>query len=178
IPTQPRLKPFSRALGTPENVWQSRAANPPGHKLVADVDIADGHLALHNLDLKVPEGGAWLSFERVFNNQNNELRPLGIGWTHSWDAFVLEEDAGRYTVVVGGQSYEFPVCTVSRDQTTGKPFTVQDCVTDKDHGGQMKVSITNAAANSAGQLFKFEFIREGDRAIYVFDRPAQRDERE
>ncbi len=175
-PQLPQIKPFSRGLGSPVNIWQNRAASPPGHEMVADVDVADGHLALRYEDLKVPEGGSTVRFERIFNNQDNDATPLGIGWTHSYDAFVLEEAAGRYTAVVAGQSYEFPSCTVKRLGGNDLPTEVKDCLTNKAHGGTLEVTITTLPDGRQG--YNFKFTHQGDRFVWFFSQPAQHDDRD
>jgi RHS repeat-associated protein len=169
-PTDPPLKPFARVLGMPKGVKHSQAANPPGQELVAGVTLTDGHLALDYVDMKVPDGGSLLRFQRFFNNQNNEIRPLGLGWSHNYEAEILEEKAGRYTAIIGGQSYDFSSCTVERG-ADGKPTNISACKTDNNHGGLLEVA-------TGGGNYSFAFTRPGDRVRYVFNRLSDNDQLE
>ncbi|MBS2023439.1 MAG: Ig-like domain-containing protein, partial [Deltaproteobacteria bacterium] len=167
-PTEPRLKPFSRSLGRPQHQLESQAVSPPGHPLAAGIDITDGHLSRIWVDLQVPEGGGKLAFARAYNNQNNEIHTMGLGWWHNFEGQVLEERGGRYTVLLGGQGYEFSKCETTRDENL-LVTDVSGCQSNKDHGGKLDVTV------QGGVSYTFVFTRGTDGVKFTFDRPMQFD---
>jgi len=135
------------ALGMPRGRYQGAHARAPGQEDVAGVNLADGHVSLRHEDLVVPEYGSTVRFSRTYDNGDNEVGPLGIGWRHSYEAFVHEEYLGRYAMVLEGQSYDFPRCDTV-DSATG---AFSSCRTDNAHGGELSATVTN------GQLPVIEF---------------------
>lgn len=122
-------------LGEPVGRYTFVNARAAGQTVVQGVNLAGGHVRMTHEDFSIPHLGEVLQFARTFNNQNNVVTALGTGWAHNYDGFVLEEELGRYTVVLSGQSYDFPSCgTVDPEHRTAS-----DCHSDKSHGGKLVV---------------------------------------
>ncbi|QSQ26563.1 hypothetical protein JY651_17225 [Pyxidicoccus parkwayensis] len=122
-------------LGEPVGRYTFVNARAAGQTVVQGVNLAGGHLRMTHEDFSIPHLGEVLQFARTFNNQNNVVTALGTGWSHNYDGFVLEEELGRYTVVLSGQSYDFPSC----DTVNPELRTASDCHSDKSHGGTLVV---------------------------------------
>jgi RHS repeat-associated protein len=65
-------------------------ARPPGHTVVAGVDIASGNLGITEVDVpEIPNRGLSLSFTRSYNTaQSNKLGPIGFGWEHNFQVLL------------------------------------------------------------------------------------------
>jgi len=124
------------ALGNPRGHYQGTHARAPGQESIGGVNLADGHLSLRHEDFAVPEFGSTVRFARSYDNGDNEVGPLGVGWHHSFEGYVHEEYPGRYSMVLEGQSYDFPLCSTV-DLATG---SARNCVTDNSHGGTLSVT--------------------------------------
>jgi hypothetical protein len=157
-----QLKPIK--LGRPVGGFDGANARAPGQAQVGGVNLADGHLSVRHEDFSVPEYASRVGFSRTYNNQDNEIGTLGIGWRHSFEGYVLEETVGRYTMVLEGQSYDFPSCQTVDVQAR----TASGCVTDQAHGGSLTVSAPRADG-SPDILFQ---AANGNR--YRFDRASKK----
>ncbi|MCY1003404.1 DUF6531 domain-containing protein [Myxococcus sp. MISCRS1] len=144
--------PVKMALGEPVGRYSFVNARAAGQSVVENVNLAGGHLSVTHEDFSVPHLAESVSFSRTFNNQRNEMTPLGVGWSHAYEGFVVEEELGRYIVVLSGQSYDFPRCeTVLRQDQSAS-----DCRTDKSHGGSLTVTRAGAEfVTPQGMVFRF-----------------------
>ncbi len=147
------------ALGRPKSEFQGAHVRAPGQPDAAGVNLADGHVSLEEEDLSLPELGHRVSFTRHYDNQWNEQTPLGAGWAHGFDGFVVQETVGRYVVVLAGQAYAFPKCVVDPAQNASS------CTTDKSHGATLTVTKTNGSWDVAfttvdGVRYKFDELSE------------------
>jgi hypothetical protein len=118
--------------------------------------VADGHLSFEHEDMAARQFNEMVRFARVYDNHNKDPSPLGVGWTHNWDGFIVEERPGRYAVVKGGQARPFPRCTLNEDHSYA-------CTTDNGHGGKLHV------ANPTARLPSFTYTNEVG-AVHRFDR--------
>jgi large repetitive protein len=134
--TEPRQQRTERALGKPKGLDVPVNAKAMNQPRLGDLNLADGHLSFDHTDFSLPEFSGQVGFVRTYNNQLNEWSPLGLGWTHGWLGYVQEEALGRYSVVIGGQSYDFPSCA----QVDADSDVADKCVTDRAHGGQLTVA--------------------------------------
>ncbi|HYO70821.1 MAG TPA: DUF6531 domain-containing protein, partial [Archangium sp.] len=124
-----------RDLGKVKGTFTGVNARARAQDTVAGVNVADGHLSFSHTDFSVPQGTGNVSFSRTYNNQNNLVTPMGLGWTHNHDGWVMEEEyQHRYVVVVGGQAYPFPKCVAE-----SKPSTKATCSPDKSHNNILVV---------------------------------------
>jgi RHS repeat-associated protein len=155
--------PRTLKLGRPVGGFAGANARAPGQAEVGGVNLADGHLSIRHQDFSVPEFASRVGFSRTYNNQDNEVGTLGIGWRHNYESYVLEETVGRYAMVLAGQSYDFPQCS----QVDLEKKTAAGCATDHAHGGSLTVSAR--ADGSPDVLFQ---AANGDR--YRFDRPSKK----
>jgi RHS repeat-associated protein len=146
-------------LGNPRGEFLGTNAAPAGHETLGGVDVADGHVSFEEEDFSLPEYTSRVRFARAYNNLDNEPGPMGAGWRHSFEGYVHEEVLGRYTVVLGGQSYEFRSCTT----TNKEDRTAKDCVTDNSHGGRLEVTRQTGKAAVAKLTTAYGMT-------YVFDR--------
>ena len=129
---------------------------------MAGINVADLHLSFTHTDFSVPQLAEVVSFSRTYVNQNDLPSPLGVGWRHNLDGFVLEEQLGRYVVNVGSQAWGFIKCTtVDREAQTAS-----GCMTDKTHGMELEVT---------GDSVKLT-TEQGH--VYRFDRPAVKRDKE
>ncbi len=145
--------PMKRVLGEPVGRYTFVNAMAAGQTVFQGVNLAGGHLRVTHEDFSVPHLAETVSFSRTFNNQNNEVSPLGVGWTHDYEGFVVEEELGRYIVVLNGQSYDFPVCATVNQAG----FAASDCSTDKSHGGRLTVDVEGAEfTTSTGMVYRFK----------------------
>ncbi|MFY1827969.1 RHS repeat-associated core domain-containing protein [Myxococcus fulvus] len=144
--------PVKMALGEPVGRYTFVNARAAGQSVVENVNLAGGHLSVTHEDFSVPHLAETVSFSRTFNNQSNEMTPLGVGWSHAYEGFVVEEELGRYIVVLAGQSYDFPRCeTVAREDQSAS-----DCRTDKSHGGRLTVTRAGAEfVTPRGMVYRF-----------------------
>ncbi|MCP3060238.1 DUF6531 domain-containing protein [Myxococcus sp. K38C18041901] len=146
-------KPMKQVLGEPVGRYTFVNAMAAGQTVFQGVNLAGGHLRVTHEDFSVPHLAEAVSFSRTFNNQNNEVSPLGVGWTHDYEGFVVEEELGRYIVVLNGQSYDFPVCATVNQAG----FAASDCSTDKSHGGRLTVDVDGAEfTTSTGMVYRFK----------------------
>ncbi|KFE70050.1 polymorphic toxin-type HINT domain-containing protein [Hyalangium minutum] len=157
----PRARQVER-LGTPKGRFQGLNAQAPGQEAVAGINVADLHLALTHTDFAVPQLAGEVSFSRTYANQNDLPSPMGVGWRHELDGFVLEESLGRYVVNLGGQAWGFIRCTTVDEEAQ----TASGCMTDKTHGMSLKV-------DSEGVQLTTE---QG--SVYRFNRPAVKRDQE
>ncbi|WP_426745922.1 RHS repeat-associated core domain-containing protein [Myxococcus faecalis] len=125
-------------LGEPVGRYTFVNARAPGQSKVEGINLAGGNLALSYEDFSIPQFGESVRFVRTYNNQNNVTGPTGTGWMHNYEGFVFEESLGRYTVVLGGQSYDFPDC----ETIDPVERTAEGCRTDTAHGGRLRVGVT------------------------------------
>ncbi|RKH13284.1 hypothetical protein D7X74_22150 [Corallococcus sp. CA047B] len=152
--------PSVTALGRPQGRFAPVNTFAAGQTQVQGVNLADGHLSFAHEDFTLPQFREQVRFVRTFNNQSSLVTPLGLGWSHNYEGFVFEEKVGRYTVVLGGQSYDFPTC----GQVDDVERTASDCAPDKTHGGDLSVGIRTAQdgtpaveyTTTDGSVFLFE----------------------
>ncbi|NTX62301.1 hypothetical protein HUA74_16725 [Myxococcus sp. CA051A] len=147
------VRPVKQVLGEPVGRYAFVNARAAGQTVVQGVNLAGGHLSVTHEDFSVPQLTETVSFSRTFNNQNNEVSALGVGWSHSYEGFVMEEELGRYVVVLNGQSYDFPSCT-----TVDPAFSsASNCKTDKSHGGSLTVDLEGAEFRTeTGMVYRFK----------------------
>ncbi|HYH99709.1 RHS repeat-associated core domain-containing protein [Hyalangium sp.] len=161
IESPPRGRQVER-LGRPKGRFQGLHAQAPGQQAVAGINVADLHLGFTHTDFAVPQLAEVVSFSRTYVNQNDLPSPLGVGWRHGLDGFVLEEQLGRYVVNLGSQAWGFLRCaTVDQGAQTAS-----QCVTDKTHGMELEV-------DGEGVKLTTEQGR-----VYRFDRPAVKRDKE
>ncbi len=143
-------------LGIPRGSFSGSHAAAPGQERVGGVDLADGHLSFEHEDMAARQLNEVVRFARVYDNQNKDPSPLGVGWTHNWDGYVVEETPGRYAVAIGGQARPFPSCVLN---DSDQSYT---CKTDNGHGGKLQVGSSTAAQPSfvytseAGVVHRFD----------------------
>ncbi|MBI5548736.1 MAG: hypothetical protein HY901_33050, partial [Deltaproteobacteria bacterium] len=173
-PTSPvGAKKQTRKLGRAVGAYEGVNAAAPGQDTVAGVNLNDGHLSFAHADMAVAQNADTVSFVRTYNNQSNEPGPLGVGWRHNWEGFVVEESDHRYSVVLGGQAQPFPSCVGpdagTPDPDGGMPDTgpgVTNCTDDGTHGSRLQ--ITGAADKASIELMTAYGMR------YRFDRVGMR----
>lgn len=78
-----------------------RDALPVGHANAENVDLFDGHLTLSSTDFTMPARGKKIEFTRSYSSNNFERSPLGDGWTHQYNSYVVDGGCGTYFVVGG-----------------------------------------------------------------------------
>jgi hypothetical protein len=162
---------------TPKGRSESASNDSPGHTVVANVDVADGRLVRGYVDTILPEKPTTRSFARFYNNQNNVTGPLGTGWRHNLEGYILEDVPGRYAVFVDGSERVFEKCTLDIPNQGAIPEEtkingIADCKTDKTHGG--KLSLT-AASDDGGRTYKtFNAKYETEDGVaFFFDRLSE-----
>jgi RHS repeat-associated protein len=161
-PERPYAERSNRALGRPKGLFQGLHARAPGQEQVAGINLASLHLSFTHTDFSVPQFAETVSFSRTYDNQNDLPSPLGVGWGHGYDGFVVEEELGRYVVGLAGQAWGFPRCeVVDREERTAR-----QCSTDKTHGMELEV-------DEEGVELTTEYG-----SVYRFDRPAVKRDRE
>lgn len=161
IESPPRGRQVER-LGKPKGRFQGLTAQAPGQQAVAGINVADLHLSFTHTDFTVPQFAEAVSFSRTYVNQSDLPSPMGVGWRHGLDGFVLEEQLGRYVVVLGSQAWGFLRCATVDPEAQ----TASGCVTDKTHGMELE-------ADGEG----VEVTTEQGR-VYRFDRPAVKRDKE
>ncbi|NRD50691.1 DUF6531 domain-containing protein, partial [Corallococcus exiguus] len=161
----PEPRHLVQTLGKPRGTFEGAHARAPGQLSVQGINVADGHLSFEHEDFAVPQLAEVVRFARTYDNQSNLISPTGVGWTNNYDGYVQEERLGRYTVVIAGQAYDFPICT----NATLMPF---ECQTDRAHG--MKLTVEQSGGRTVA------IVRTPEGFVYEFGRKAQaskRDER-
>ncbi len=89
--------------GTIVSEFRSRDTLPVGHVIVKGVDLFDGHLSLARDDMSLPGHGPALDLSRNYSsNAGDEPGPLGVGWSHSYDAKIVVTPCGD-VIVIGGE---------------------------------------------------------------------------
>lgn len=159
---KPRLEHDSKRLGDPLGRFQGLSAQAPGQQSVAGIGLADLRLSFTHTDFSVPQYAESVSFSRTYSNQNDIPSPLGVGWSHAHEGFVVEEQLGRYAMVLGGQAWGFNECL----QVNPASQTASDCKTDKTHGMALEV-------DGLGVKVTTEYGH-----VYRFDRPAVKRDKE
>jgi RHS repeat-associated protein len=156
-----------RDLGKSKGTFTGVNARARAQDTVAGVNVADGHLSFSHTDFSVPQGTGNVSFSRTYNNQNNLVTPMGLGWTHNHDGWVLEEEyQHRYVVVVGGQAYPFPKC-----EAESRPSTKATCSPDKSHNNILVVDapLPDPTVPEASQPKPFIEMRTQEGWTYRFE---------
>ncbi|NBD08507.1 RHS repeat-associated core domain-containing protein [Corallococcus silvisoli] len=165
------------ALGKPEGSYNAANARAVGQASVSGVSASDGHLSFSHEDFSVPFLNGAFGFSRTYNNQDNELAPLGLGWRHNFEGFVREERFGRYVVVVNGQAYGFPGCVTPPSSEPASRGNASACTTDNTHGFTLTVDAPVAASEGDTVVLttprgeRFEFNR---RAMGPWDEGKRR----
>ncbi|ABS26527.1 CARDB domain-containing protein [Anaeromyxobacter sp. Fw109-5] len=171
-----KADPYAQAhdvnLGKAVGAYQGANARAPGQAGIGGVNVADGHLSFRHEDFSLPELAGTVRFARTYNNQDNEIGTLGIGWRHNFEAYVVEESLGRYTMVLEGQSYDFPACTV-REEPDGRRSAVE-CRTDNAHGGTLTVAERPETDPQAPKHIPDVLFTAPNGERYRFDRYSQR----
>lgn len=158
-------------LGKAVGVYQGANGRAPGQADLGGVNVADGHVAVRHEDFSLPEFAGRVRFERTYNNQDNEIGTLGTGWRHNFEAYVVEEALGRYTMVLEGQSYDFPTCKTS--ELNGQK-SATDCTTDNAHGGKLSVQERPEADPKAPRHVPDVVFEAPNGVRYRFDRYSQK----
>ncbi|XXF81065.1 RHS repeat-associated core domain-containing protein [Myxococcaceae bacterium GXIMD 01537] len=163
-PEAPTVVPRVEVLGRTEGTYEGFHAMARGQETVAGVNLADGHLSFTHTDFSVPYYAGTFAFSRTYNNQNNQPTPLGLGWMHSLDGWVFEEEPqGRYTAVLSGQTYAFPQC----EPIDGSETRVR-CTGDRAHGHVLVVEapVRASPTDSAPPVFIEMTSPDGSRARF------------
>ncbi|MBJ6764140.1 hypothetical protein JGU66_25480 [Myxococcaceae bacterium JPH2] len=169
-PIGPNKERIVSGLGRPLGSFTSSNAVPVGQPTLNGVNLASGLLSLTHEDFSVPFLAGSMGFTRTYNNQSNEVRPLGVGWTHNYEGWVREEEVGRYLVVINGQGFAFPECT--KDLRPGHLGSVTSCKTDNSHGHELTVDAPLEMPDGEERADKVVFTTStGER--FEFNRPAQ-----
>ncbi|MCY1022376.1 RHS repeat-associated core domain-containing protein [Pyxidicoccus sp. MSG2] len=159
-------------LGRPQGSLNGANARAVGQETVAGVNVADGHLSFEHVDFALPFLKGEFAFKRVYNNQDNFPTPLGVGWRHNFDGWLLEERVGRYIAVVGGQGFVFPDCAAEPKDSSlyGNTAGTDPCKeTDGAHGFELRVE---APMDSSGASDRLTLKTEGG-WTFEFNRPAK-----
>ncbi|WP_415829494.1 RHS repeat-associated core domain-containing protein [Corallococcus exiguus] len=159
--SQPEPRRLVRTLGRPRGTFEGLNARAPGQLTVKGINVADGHLSFEHEDFAVPQLAEAVRFARSYNNQSSLVSTTGVGWTNNYDGLVQEERLGRYSVVIAGQAYDFPVCANVVRETR----MAQGCVTDRSHGMQLDMK------EKAGQTVVVVTTAEG--FVYEFGTRAK-----
>ncbi|MCE9670034.1 DUF6531 domain-containing protein [Myxococcus stipitatus] len=157
---EPEPRHLVQTLGRPKGYFEGLHARAPGQLTVQGINVADGHLSFEHEDFAVPQLAEVVRFARTYNNQSGLVSSVGVGWVHNYDGFVQEEKLGRYTVVVAGQSYDFPACVVPE----GTRVTTS-CSTDRSHG--LTLDIEERDGRSLAR------VRTAEGAVFEFGTPAR-----
>ena len=78
-----------------------------GHAMEENVDLYDGHLAFSVNEINIKDRGPALNFSRSYSSNNTNRGTLGIGWSHNYDAHVINAGCGTYVVSAGGSGGKF-----------------------------------------------------------------------
>ncbi|ATB38886.1 hypothetical protein CYFUS_004323 [Cystobacter fuscus] len=174
---KPRVLTREYKLGNPLGTFTGVNAAARAQQTVAGVNVADGHLSFTHTDFSVPNGARTIGFSRTYNNQNNLLSPMGLGWSHNYDGWVLEEKyQHRYVVVLGGQAYPFPGCVAA--DLEGMPERVK-CFADTSHNNVLFVNapLSGLSATNAPSAPARIEMRTAQGQLFLFTQPAQREEK-
>lgn len=131
----PEPRRLVQRLGRPRGSFEGANARAPGQATIQGINVADGHLAFEHEDFAVPQMAEVVRFARTYNNQSSRVGPTGVGWTHSYEGYVQEEELGRYTVVLVGQAFDVPLCGAIDEEAS----TAAECATDRSHGLDVKL---------------------------------------
>ncbi len=172
-PVEPHTERLVMALGRPEGSYNGANARAVGQEVVAGVNVTDGHLGFEHIDFEVPFLNGAFAFKRIYNNQNNQPTHLGLGWTHNFDGWVLEEKIGRYVVVIGGQGFAFPKCEKDPNPALeGNATCMQPGMTDKTHAFTLTVDAPLELPDGAQPDDKV-ILKTPDGWTFEFNRPVK-----
>ncbi|MDP2345518.1 MAG: DNRLRE domain-containing protein [Deltaproteobacteria bacterium] len=161
-------KAVSVAIGRPRGRIESRAARAPGHEMFHGVDVVDGHLSFSDVDMSVPERGSQVTFARSYNNQNQEVSSVGLGWHHNHEGFIVEERSGRYSVVAAGQQLTFPACVLGAANGPTPPPCLSDqsmdatLVVQEGFGGSLRAEVEDHATGRHLRFHQASVIKQRD----------------
>ncbi|MGH8546899.1 MAG: DUF6531 domain-containing protein, partial [Gammaproteobacteria bacterium] len=82
------------------------SANPSG-TFADPVNTATGNYIFQRTDLAVPGRGLSVLLTRTYNSLDSYAGPLGQGWTHTYNAFLIEHSNGSVTIKGGDGRQEF-----------------------------------------------------------------------
>ncbi|PZR03691.1 MAG: hypothetical protein DI536_35635, partial [Archangium gephyra] len=114
--------PRARAEAHDSYVWAQPEAGP--------VSVVTGRLAFSHTDLSLPLAPSSLTFTRHYNNQNNLVGSLGIGWRHAYEGVIVMESARRFVAVIGLQAWQFTNCNFEASTSS--------CTNDGTHGSTLQ----------------------------------------
>lgn len=103
------------------------------HTVSDPVNTATGNFAHHHDDLKIDARGLDLLFSRTYNSQDEYLGPLGYGWTHSYNIFLINRRDG--SVLIKWHDGHSEVFIENVDGTYQSPTGVFSTLTDNNQGG-------------------------------------------
>ncbi|HYH95020.1 RHS repeat-associated core domain-containing protein [Hyalangium sp.] len=140
-------------LGHPKGNFQGLHVDAQGQESLMGINLASLSLSFSHTDFKVPQFAKAMSFSRSYDNQSDLISPLGVGWSHSYDGFVVEEELGRYVAVLRGQAWSFLKCA----QRNPEAQTASQCETDKSHGMELEVDEQGVHLKSPdGEEYRFD----------------------
>ena len=141
-----------RRLGAPQGRFQGMHTQAAGQESVEGINLASLSLSFTHTDFVVPQYAGTMSFSRTYNNQNDRPSDMGLGWSHGYDGFVIEEKLGRYAVVLGGQSWGVLHC----DQVDRPRRTARQCKPDQTHSMELEVDEQGVKVTAQGHVYRFD----------------------
>ncbi len=91
--------------GTIDHEIEENETYPVAHTIIKGVDIWDGHLTMSSQDINVPGRGLDLQFTRTYSSAgNSSLGVVGAGWSDNYNATLVDDGLGHYTIIGGDGS--------------------------------------------------------------------------
>ena len=157
----PKTSP--NALGQGHNILGSTVGGDP-------VNLTTGNYIYENIDLAIPARGIPIEFKRFYNSLDEYDGPFGIGWSHSYNTFLIETgDAdGSYVIrrTPDGSKEKF---TKNPDDSYTSPPGVFDTLTKNAQGYLITTKHKIAYQfNSSGYLSSIT-DRNGNQVLLTYD---------
>ncbi|MBL8918245.1 MAG: Ig-like domain-containing protein, partial [Myxococcaceae bacterium] len=132
-------------LGSPRGRFESFDSRVWAQPAIGPVSVNTGRLTFEHTDLAVPFAPTMMAFTRSYNNQNNVVGALGVGWRHNFEGQLVEESADRLVLLMGAEATQFVRCTFAG---MGSAF---DCDNDGSHGATIRrvLQTVNGAPRAA-----------------------------
>ena len=145
--------------------------NPLGTVKVADpVNITTGNYAYEHLDLSIPSRGLPLEFKRFYNSQDDYDGPFGIGWSHTYNIFLIQSSDDQSNYVIrrnpDGNKDKF---IGNPDGTYSSPDGIFDTLTK--NGQTYTITTKNGIAYQFNQTGYLSSItdRNGNQLTFTYD---------
>jgi RHS repeat-associated protein len=169
-PSTAQISPGAAAASGPSFLGPAGSSINPTGFFAEPVNTATGNYYTSHVDLRVNGRGLIFNLTRNYNSRDGYTGPLGFGWTHSYNTFLVENTAtGIVTIKLGtGANISFtPAGAGTYDALTTGVFDTLQKHTDRSFTLTRKTQ-TKLNFSAAGKLLNI-IDRSGNSQVLNYD---------